>query len=172
MRAMWGVRPRTLAGRELRAGEMATKEIVQAVLCGGILCGVLDGLAATVSFRMRGVPAQRVWQNVASGLLGASAFQKGRRSAALGLVLHFTIALGAACVFCLGAAFLPVLLRSPVIAGAVYGIVVFLAMNLVVLPLSAMPKRPFNAAVFVTQLFIHILFVGLPVSLSASRILG
>jgi uncharacterized membrane protein YagU involved in acid resistance len=72
----------------------------------------------------------------------------------------------------LGATFLPLLLRRPVIAGAIYGIVVFLVMNLIVLPLSAMPKRPFNSAVFVTQIIIHILFVGLPISLSASRILG
>jgi uncharacterized membrane protein YagU involved in acid resistance len=170
MRAMWGADTR--AEPELRAGEMATKEIVQAVVCGGMLCGVLDALAATVSFRLRGVPPQRVWQNVASGLLGASAFQKGRKSAALGLVLHFTIALGAACVFCVGSTFLPVLLRSPVIAGGLYGIVVFLVMNLVVLPLSAMPKRPVAAAVVATQLLIHVLFVGLPISLAASRILG
>jgi hypothetical protein len=151
---------------------MATKQMVQAVLCGGMLCGVLDALAATVSFRMRGVPAHRVWQNVASGLLGASAFQRGRKTAALGLALHFVIALGAACVFCVGSMFLPILLRSPVVAGAVFGIAVFLVMNLVVLPLSAMPKRPLSAALVGTQLFIHILFVGLPISLSASRILG
>jgi hypothetical protein len=67
---------------------------------------------------------------------------------------------------------LPALLRSPIIAGSLYGIVVFLLMNLVVLPLSAMPKRPVPAAVVVTQLLIHVLFVGLPISLSASRILG
>jgi len=133
---------------------------------------VLDALAATVSFRMRGVPAQRVWQNVASGLLGASAFQKGRNSAALGLVLHFVIAFSAASVFCVTAAFLSGLLGSPLIAGALYGIVVFLVMNLIVLPLSAMPKRPLSVAVVVTQIIIHILFVGLPISLSASRILG
>ena len=45
-------------------------------------------------------------------------------------------------------------------------------MNLIVLPLSAMPKRPLSVAVVVTQIIIHILFVGLPISLSASRILG
>jgi hypothetical protein len=45
-------------------------------------------------------------------------------------------------------------------------------MNLVVLPLSAMPKRPVPAAVVATQLLIHVLFVGLPISLAASRILG
>jgi uncharacterized membrane protein YagU involved in acid resistance len=137
-----------------------------------MLCGMLDALAATLSFRLRGVPPQRVWQNVASGLLGASAFQKGRKSAAIGLALHFTIALGAAGVFCLAATFVPLVLRSPIIAGALYGVAVFLAMNLIVLPLSAMPKRPSNAAVFVTQIIIHILFVGLPISLTASRFLG
>jgi uncharacterized membrane protein YagU involved in acid resistance len=144
-------------------------DTVRAIVWGGALCGTLDAIAATSSFALRKVPPMRVWQNVASGLLGASSFQKGWRTAALGLLLHLVIAFGAATVFCVTAHWLPWLVRFPVTAGALYGIVVFLVMNLIVLPLSAMPKRQVTGAVVVTQLVIHVLFVGLPISLAASR---
>jgi hypothetical protein len=41
-------------------------------------------------------------------------------------------------------------------------------MNLVVLPLSAAPKRQVTKRGVFIQLIIHMLFVGLPIALSAS----
>jgi len=38
-------------------------------------------------------------------------------------------------------------------------------MSRVVVPLSATPKRKFSAKAFLTQLIIHIFFVGLPIAL-------
>jgi hypothetical protein len=143
-------------------------DTVRAILWGGALCGVMDATAATATFAMRGVAPKRVWQNVASGLLGGRSFEQGWKTGALGLLLHFVIAFSAATVFCVAALSMPGLLRFPVIAGAVYGVVVFVVMNLVVLPLSAMPKRQSSTAVIVTQLIIHVVCVGLPISLVAS----
>jgi hypothetical protein len=141
--------------------------MVRAILWGGTACGTLDAIAATVSFALRGVPPVRVWQNVASGLLGARSFEKNWKTGTLGLLLHFVIAFSAAMVFCLAARSMPALLHFPVLAGAAYGIVVFLVMNRIVLPLSAMPKRPLTSALIVTQLIIHVLCVGLPIALAA-----
>ncbi len=126
--------------------------MVRAIAWGGAVCGILDAMAATVSFALRKVPPLRVWQNVASGLMGARSFEKSWTTGALGLVLHFVIAFSAATVFCVTAVWLPWLIWAPWIAGAAYGIVVFVVMNRIVLPLSAMPKRPLPAAVIVMQL--------------------
>jgi hypothetical protein len=41
---------------------------------------------------LAGVPAQRILQSVAAGLLGKSSFDGGWSTAILGLVLHFSIA--------------------------------------------------------------------------------
>jgi hypothetical protein len=60
-------------------------ELPAAILWGGGLCGVLDGLAATISFAIMRVPVMRVWQNVASGALGPKSFEKGWKSGILGL---------------------------------------------------------------------------------------
>src|ERR1700753_4235613 len=137
-------------------------ETVSAVLAGRAAAAILDGLAATIDFRMRGLSFARLWQGVASGALGPSSFQRGNASVFLGLGFHILIAMTAALAFNIGAMYLPILLVHYVLFGALYGIVVFAFMNFVVIPNSAMPPRPFSLVLAIRQLLIHIFFVGLP----------
>jgi hypothetical protein len=143
--------------------------VIPGILLGGISCAILDGAASTIQFALRGVNPSRVWQGVASGLLGPDSFRHGTASAVLGLLCHFLIAMVAATVFSLAIRYLPSLVRHSLLTGALYGVIVFLFMNLVVIPLSAMPKRPFTWSGVITQVLIHIFCVGLPISLAASR---
>jgi hypothetical protein len=143
------------------------RNIALAVFAGGAAAAFLDGLAATVDFRMRGISFARLWQGVASGALGPSSFQRGKASVFLGLAFHGLIAMTAALVFNVAAIYAPVLLAHYVASGALFGISVYIVMNLVVIPLSAMPPRPFVLAITIRQLLIHIFFVGLPISIAA-----
>lgn len=79
----------------------------------------------------------RVLQSVASGLLGRLAFDGGWRTALLGLVLHFVMMLIIAAIFCALASIMAWTWRQPLLAGAIYGVAVYVVMNLVVVPLSA-----------------------------------
>jgi hypothetical protein len=64
------------------------------VLAGGFVAGTLDIAYACIFWALkRGVPATRIFQSVAAGLLGQASFQGGGRTAALGLVLHYFIAM-------------------------------------------------------------------------------
>ncbi len=139
----------------------------QAVLAGGAAVAVLDAIAATIDFRMRGISFSRLWQGVASGALGPSSFQRGTFSVFLGLAFHILIAMTAALVFNVASSYAPALLTHYVISGALYGLVVFAVMNFVVIPMSALPPRPFTWAGTIRQIFIHILCVGLPISIAA-----
>jgi hypothetical protein len=143
--------------------------ILRPILWGGALCGILDFAAVTTLYALKGVQPVRVWQVVASGLLGPTAFQRGWTSGTLGLLVHFLISFTVAAVFSLASRQLPLLRQRYLISGALYGVAVFLFMNLVVVPLSAMPKRPVTLGLVIAQLIIHVLFVGLPISLSACR---
>ena len=143
--------------------------VIPGILLGGISCAILDGAASTIQFALRGVSPSRVWQGVASGLLGPESFRHGTRSVVLGLLCHFLIAMVAAMVFSLAIRYLPSLVRHYLLSGALYGVIVFLFMNLAVIPLSAMPKRPPTLSGVMTQVLIHIFCVGLPISLAASR---
>jgi hypothetical protein len=54
--------------------------------------------------------------------------------------------------------------RQPVVSGASYGVAVYLFMNYVVLPLSAVRKRPFALGPALIMVVIHIVCVGLPIA--------
>jgi len=142
-----------------------------AILAGGAIAGALDITYATVfSALCRGVPPVRVLQSVASGLLGAAAFDGGLPTAALGLLLHFFIAFSWAALFYLASRWFPLLLRHAALSGVLYGAGIYAVMNLVVVPLSAFPRKlSFPPLVLITGLFVHMFFIGLPIALAARR---
>ncbi len=142
-----------------------------AILKGGLIAGVLDITDAFVVSGLRGISPIRVLHYIARALIGPSANQGGYATAALGLFLHFFIALTAAAVFVLASRSLPVLTRRWIVCGLAFGVAVFFFMNRIVLPLSALPPQPFPPPMsfLVNQLAIHALGIGLPIAYFAQR---
>ncbi|MGA2096189.1 MAG: hypothetical protein ABSH39_07815 [Candidatus Acidiferrum sp.] len=134
----------------------------QAILTAGAICGTLDGLSALAISKGHFV---RLFQFIASGILGPDAFKGGMKIALLGLSLHFLIALTASAVFYTASRFVPFLIDHAIISGALFGILVHLFMNLAVIPMSAIGRRPFNPTSFTMQLLIHIVVVGQSIAL-------
>ena len=146
--------------------------IGRAILWGGLVGGACDLTYACTFAALRGVPALRVPQAVASGLLGPASFQEGLTSISLGVVLHFLIALGWAAIYCLASRSFVVLRRRALLCGLTYGLVIYYLMNLVVLPLSRAPKFKSSTLATVTGLAVHILLIGLSIALSARKFMG
>jgi uncharacterized membrane protein YagU involved in acid resistance len=138
---------------------------MRAIVFGTIAVGVFDALDAMVFFGLRGVKPIRVFQAIASGLLGKASFGGGMSSALLGVVLHFFIAFGIVLTYFLAAGKIEVLASHPVICGLVYGLTVYFFMNYVVIPLSAVNRSPFSLPMFLNGVFGHMLLVGLPCAL-------
>jgi uncharacterized membrane protein YagU involved in acid resistance len=142
----------------------------RAVLVGGSIAGALDILFALSFAAANGMPPQRLLQLVASGLLGEAAYAGGAATALLGLAAHFSLSYLWAAIFVAAAVRQPRLVAKPVLAGAVFGVVVFLAMRLVVLTLSAFPHpvsfKPLAAGL---DLLSHMFLFGLPIALAARR---
>jgi len=141
----------------------------QIVGSAGLIAGSLDLAATSILVKSQGIPFQRLLQTIASGTAGPEAFEQGSRSAGLGFFFHFLIALTAAAAYFTASRSLPLLLDRPVLSGILFGAAVHLFMALVVVPLSR-ARRPFSAKRFLIQLAIHILFVGLPIALTISRL--
>ncbi|MCB1057870.1 MAG: hypothetical protein KDD11_20405 [Acidobacteria bacterium] len=144
----------------------------QALFFGTLTVGGLDIVDALVFFGLRGVPPIRIFQSIASGLLGKSAYAGGLPTAFLGGLLHFFIAFGVVAVFLLASRRFPQLARHPLLLGPVYGLLVFAVMYLVVLPLSAAGGRLPSGTSLINALAIHMLGVGLPSALFASWLEG
>ena len=140
------------------------------IVYGGLVVGALDALDAIVFFGFRGATPVRIFQSIAAGLLGRAAFQAGLRAALLGLAVHFFIAFSIAATYYAASRPFSILVRRPILCGAVYGVLVYFFMNRVVIPLSAIgaaatPPLP----VFINGIAIHILGVGIPAAFFAAR---
>lgn len=149
-----------------------TKAISKAILIGGLAAGILDGLDAIVAFKVvLGFGPIAIYQFVASGMLGPSAFQGGIATMLVGVAVHFFIAFAAAAVFTLASARWPSLLRHAAPSGAVFGVGVYAVMNYVVIPLSKIPPSAFSWPLFLNGVLGHAVFVGLPIAYAAQRAL-
>jgi hypothetical protein len=134
-----------------------------------LLAGTLDLTYALIVYGLLGAKPIRILQGIASGLLGASSFQGGWETAALGTALHFLIALGAAAVYYALSRKIVLLTKHPIVSGLSYGVAVYLFMNFIVLPLSAVHRGHFTVTSVVIALIPLMLCVGLPIALIVHR---
>lgn len=133
-----------------------------------VICGALDAAYASVNALLHDKPVGSVWAGVAAGPFGDAARDWGTGSVVAGLAVHFAI-MGAMAAF-----FLCVMWRNAwvrghaVLAGAVYGLLLYLFMYYVVLAarFGAVQTDPVKIAI---GLFPHIVFVGIPLALIARR---
>ncbi|HYN10299.1 MAG TPA: hypothetical protein VES67_23130 [Vicinamibacterales bacterium] len=144
-----------------------------AIAYGTVVVGVLDGLDALIFFGLRGAAPARIFQSIAAGLVGRqTAFQGGAATTLLGVGLHhFVVAFGIVSTYFLLSRKIQVLTRHPLICGALYGVLVYFVMNLVVIPRSALGRGAFPPPlpVLANGVLIHILGVGLPTAFIVGR---
>jgi hypothetical protein len=146
-----------------------TPDSLSRLVRAGLLTGVTDGLFACVlSVVFYKSTLMRLWQGVASTVLGPSAFDGGIATTLVGLLMHFGVA------FAWSAVFLMLFNRSPTIrrvlgsrygalkVAAVYGPCVWIVMSLAVIPLLVHRPPSFTHRWFI-QLIGHFPFVGLPI---------
>jgi hypothetical protein len=140
------------------------------VLLAGIAGATCDIVYAILYYGWKGIPAERILQTVASGWLGKASFDGGWTSAALGLASHYAIVMVAAALFHAVARRWGWPREEPITAGLVYGLGIYAFMNFVVLPLSAYPyPLRFPLLTTATGLLVHMIGVGLPISLITRR---
>jgi hypothetical protein len=148
---------------------------LKAILYAGALVGVLDITAACVNAHvLAGVTPAHVLQSVAGGLVGRGSFNGGFATAALGLVMHFTMALTVATIFYALSRRIPLpqKLWAVVAVGLLYGAAVFVVNNFATAPFLSWVRSLylhtpilFKPPMGWSQLVIHLFCVGLPVAL-------
>ena len=144
------------------------------MLTGGLVAGICDITYACLFHGIKsGTAPARVLQSVAAGLLGKPAsFQGGARTATLGLVLHFFIALSMALTYWAVARNWPLLWRKWLPCGAFYGLLLFGIMNYVVIPLSATTGGSRDPVWLVLSILVHMFLIGVPIAYFVRRALG
>ncbi len=139
---------------------------LKAIFWGGLLAGVGDFIFAHCFYGWK----LGVFQNVAGGLLGKEAARAGGvPTFVLGTTLHFLIAFIWAAIFWGLSRRLPFLLRYAIPAGLLYGLMVYLAMSGVVVPLSALHAPMRLPPLLAWPAAAHLLLVGLPIALAEKK---
>ena len=143
---------------------------LRATLVGGSIAGALDILFAITYAMVNGRTATWLLQTVATGLLGEAAYDGGASTALLGLAAHFALSIGWAALFVTVAARQRALIAKPWVTAILFGVIVFLVMRLVVVPLSAFPyKLPVFSKGAAYDLVSHVLLFGPPIVFAARR---
>jgi uncharacterized membrane protein YagU involved in acid resistance len=131
-------------------------QILLSALQASVLAGIPDIFAAAALVRQS---PGRILQTVASGVLGRASYQGGWTSAAMGLALQVAMSLVIALIYNLAVAQAPVIRDRPLLCGALYGVVVFVVMNFVVVPLSrAYPKPVWTLQAVIAMLLVMVVY--------------
>lgn len=154
------------------------KSIAAAILVTWLVTAAWDFVCATMlSVWAYGSTFSRLWQGVASTVVGPAALTMGARGVAAGLGLHLLVALTWSALFILAitasAVLRHVLVRpaGAIAVATIYGPVIWLVMSLVVIPLATGRPPAFGFRWWV-QIVAHVPFVTLPLVFTARRALG
>jgi uncharacterized membrane protein YagU involved in acid resistance len=144
----------------------------QAILWGGFAAGFIDLTAIFIIWQVfENIGPIVILQAIATSLMGDAAYQAGNPAALLGLVLHFIVSLCFAAGYVLAADRIDGLKKYPLIFGPLYGIVAYLIMSYIVVPLTlATFGRPDSLFTLARSVLMH-MFVFAPwIALAASRV--
>lgn len=140
-----------------------------AILVGGLVAGTVDISAAAL---INMIDPRVILRFIAGGVLGKAALQGGAAVAWLGLFLQWGMSLVIAAIFVLAALRLRWLAARTVLAGLAYGVVVFVVMNYVVMPLSAWHRINHFTPASLAWNLLAMLVYGLIIAICARRFLG
>lgn len=144
-----------------------------AILVAGTVAATIDIVyACGFHYFVNNVPPVRILHYIAAGLLGRESIATaGAGTAALGLGLHYFILIVAAGLYYAVSRRMRFLVERPGIAGIVFGLGIWLTMNFVVLPLSALGPQPITVtAASVSNFLVHVFLLGPVIALGLRRL--
>jgi hypothetical protein len=153
----------------------SNRDLLRRLVLSGLITGVIDGLFSSIlSVAAYGSTVSRLFQGVASVLLGPEAFNGGTQTEVVGVLMHFGVAFWWSAVFLflfLRATWVRRILSSPygaVKIASLYGPFIWMVMSLAVIPILAQ-RSPSISIRWWIQLIGHFPFVGIPIVASSGK---
>lgn len=158
-----------MSGDEAAAVSYTDSAMKRAIVVAATIAGTLDILAAFVFAGRAGGSPMGVLAGIGSAVLGPTQ-DRGMAAALVGLALHFLIMAAMANAYLIAANRIALLNRRPLSSGTLYGLLLWIVMNRIVLPWrwpGLFP--PTDRAEIAVQMSSHIALVGIPIALVAKR---
>ena len=134
---------------------------VGVIVIADIVCGAFDLISTSVLSKLRS-GSFVLLQFIGSGVFGESSFKAGRELLRWASCFISLSLLRAAAVYCTGSRSLPILVSHAFVCGIWFGILIYLFMSFIVIPLSAASKRKYSARFFLSQLAVRMFVVVSP----------
>lgn len=144
---------------------------LKTILVTGLIAGTLDMLGAIVVYCiiMKVVTPVQLLNGIASGAFGKTVIGSTTLMALIGLLFHYFIALCFTTAYFLIYPRIKLLHGNAIITGLLYGIFVWIVMNLIVLPLSNAHHASFSWIPALRGAAILMICIGLPIAVLTAR---
>ncbi len=140
------------------------------IIRAGLIAGTLDiCLAFLYSYIKRGTMPDKVLQYIAATVFKKATFTEPVVACAIGLLIHFAIAMGWAIFFFMIYNMLKLYRLNVLVTAVLYGLYIWTKMNVFILPRWNGKPYVFNAESFVVNAGILIIAIGLPLSILAKQ---
>jgi uncharacterized membrane protein YagU involved in acid resistance len=141
------------------------------ILWIALIAGTLDISENLVFNFFRNITPYMIFQYIASGLIGMKAFDAGMASVVLGVIIHYSIAFTWTAIYYAASRKIPLLLRRPVFCGLLYGVLVYIVMTFIVLPLTRVPHstKAITLPARINAIAALLFCIGLTISLLVRR---
>jgi len=137
------------------------------IFLSGLIAGTLDILAAILVYTviLQKTTAIKILQSIASGIFKKDAYSNGSQMALYGLLLHYFIAFAFAWFYFTIYPYFTFVKKNTLLSGVLYGIFVWIIMNLVVLPIvfPSLPEKHFDFPL-ILSILILIFCIGIPIA--------
>lgn len=160
--------PATVSASNMRPSALA---VTAALVRIALIAGSFDIGENIIFNAFRHVTPVMVFRYIAAGALGPqTALAWGGRAVALGVLFHYTIAFIWTALFFAATRRLRFLLRRPLLWGPIYGLIVYLFMTYVVLPLSRLPPHgPTPLASLISLILASLFCIGFAIAYLTGR---
>jgi hypothetical protein len=148
------------------AAKKSKASVAITVLWCGLLVGTLDILAAFanayISFQIGPIS---VLKYIASALFGSTALTGGTEMVIYGLLMHYGIAYFFTALYFFLYPRLGGAAQNNIVLGVMYGLFIWLLMNLVAVPLTKIPHRHMHVPQTIINIVILMVMIGVPLSI-------
>jgi hypothetical protein len=145
------------------------KSLFLTILLAGVIAGALDAAAAIIDFYVAtGKGPARIFVYIASGVFGKQNDLSTQSMVIFGVLFHFMVAIIFSAFYFWIYPLAQFLRSNKVISAVLYGIFVWLVMNLLVVPLSITHTWTFKLINVLKAAIILIVCVGVPISFMAA----
>jgi hypothetical protein len=148
------------------------KKIVVYLLIATFIAGVLDiALAFINSYFSNGVTPGIVLRYIASAIYGPRAFSQEGSFEMLGLAFHFFITFVFAVLYFYWLGNIRIVRRNWLLSGIIYGTLICIVMNFMVLPLTKISSGPIQLIPLLKSIGMQIIGTGIPITYFFDRYL-